>query len=78
MLSKKLTFVVSDTSTVIMKVYDAIGHLVATPVNEKKPAGVYSVNFDTTGLASGTYFMKYLPVVLLRSQKSSYQLKNSN
>jgi hypothetical protein len=55
MLSKKLTFVVSDTSTVIMKVYDAIGHLVATPVNEKKPAGVYSVNFDTTGLASGTY-----------------------
>ena len=55
MLSKKLTFVVSDTSTVIMKVYDAIGNLIATPVNEKKPAGLYSVNFDTTGLPGGTY-----------------------
>lgn len=58
MLSTKLTFVVSDTSTVIMKVYDAIGNLVATPVNEKKPAGVYIVNFDTTGLPSGIYSYK--------------------
>ncbi|UCH66074.1 MAG: T9SS type A sorting domain-containing protein [Ignavibacterium sp.] len=55
MLNKKLTFVVSDTSTVTMKVYDAIGNLVATPVHEKKPAGLYCVNFDTTGLPNGTY-----------------------
>jgi len=55
MLNTKLSFVVTDTTTVIMKVYDAIGNLVATPVNEKKPSGVYSVNFDTTGLPGGTY-----------------------
>ena len=58
MLSTKLTFVVSNTSTVIMKVYDAIGNVVATPVNEKKPAGVYIVNFDTTDLPSGIYSYK--------------------
>jgi hypothetical protein len=55
MLTKKLTFVVSDPSTVILKVYDAIGNLIATPVNEMKPAGVYSVNFNTTGLPCGKY-----------------------
>ena len=36
MLTTKLSFVVPDTSTVIMKVYDEIGNLVAIPVNEKK------------------------------------------
>ena len=55
MLSKKLTFIVSNTSTVTMKVYDAIGNLIATPVNEKKPAGVYSVNFNTKDLPRGIY-----------------------
>ena len=55
MLTTKLSFVVPFTSTVILKVYDAIGNLVATPVNEKKPAGVYRVNFDATGLPSGIY-----------------------
>ena len=39
MLTTELSFVVPDTSTVIMKVYDNIGNLIATPVNEKKPAG---------------------------------------
>jgi len=58
MLSTKLTFFVCNTSTVIMKVYDAIGNLVATPVNEKKPAGVYCVNFDVTDLPSGIYSYK--------------------
>jgi len=58
MLSTKLTFFVCNTSTVIMKVYDAIGNLVATPVNEKKPAGVYCVIFDITDLPSGIYSYK--------------------
>jgi hypothetical protein len=58
MLSTKLTFVVSNTSTVIMKVYDTLGNLVAIPVNEKKPAGAYSVNFDTTDLPGGIYLYK--------------------
>jgi hypothetical protein len=58
MLSKKLSFVVPDSSKVIMNVYDAIGNLVATPVNEHKPVGVYSVNFDATTLPRGTYSYK--------------------
>lgn len=62
MLTTKLSFVVPNTSMVIIKVYDAIGNLVATPVNENKPAGMYSVNFDVTsatgGLPRGIYSYK--------------------
>ena len=58
MLSTKLTFVVSNTSKVILKVYDSFGNWVATPVNERKPAGVYCVNFDITDLPSGIYLYK--------------------
>ena len=62
MLTTKLSFVVPHSSNVIMNVYDAIGNLIATPVNENKPAGVYFVNFDAKsfggGLPSGTYSYK--------------------
>jgi hypothetical protein len=69
MLITKLTFVVTNTSTVIMKVYDAIGNLVATPVNEKKPAGVYCVNFDVTGLPGGIYSYKVVTGSIVRIKK---------
>ena len=58
MLTKKLSFVVPHNSNVIMNVYDAIGNLVATPVNENKPAGVYSLQFDASSLPGGTYSYK--------------------
>ena len=58
MLNTKLTFFVCNTSTVILKVYDSFGNWVATPVNERKPAGVYCVNFDITDLPGGIYSYK--------------------
>ncbi len=41
-----------------LKVYDVLGNDVATLVNEEKPAGVYEVEFDPSGLSSGIYFYK--------------------
>lgn len=69
MLSTKLSFVVSNTSTVIMKVYDAIGNLVAIPVNEKKPAGAYILNFDTTDLPGGIYSYKVMTGSTVKTKK---------
>ena len=69
MLTTKLSFVVPDTSTVIMKVYDEIGNLVAIPVNEKKPVGVYSVNFDSTGLPYGIYSYKVFVGSFVKTRK---------
>ncbi len=41
---------------VSLKVYDVLGNEIATLVNEKKPAGSYSVEFDGSKFSSGVYF----------------------
>jgi hypothetical protein len=58
MFTAIIGFSVPNTSAVTMKVYDANGKLVATPVDEKKPAGIYKVEFDAASLSSGVYFYR--------------------
>ncbi len=48
----------SGVSEVRLSVYDILGREVATLVNEKKAPGKYSVEFDASGLSSGTYFYR--------------------
>jgi hypothetical protein len=43
---------------VTLIVYDILGNEIQTLVNEKKPPGVYEVEFDATDLASGIYLYK--------------------
>ncbi len=43
---------------VSLKIYDVLGRLVKTLVNEKKSEGSYSVQFYGSNLASGVYFYK--------------------
>lgn len=49
---------ISDRSFVSLKVYNILGDEVATLVNEAKPAGIYNVNFNATGLSSGMYLYR--------------------
>jgi hypothetical protein len=51
-------------SRVTLKVYNTLGQEVATLVNETKPAGVYTAQFDAANFASGVY--------LYRLQAGSY------
>ncbi len=37
-------------------VYDTLGKVISTLVDENKPSGTYSVNFNAQGLASGVYY----------------------
>jgi hypothetical protein len=53
-----IRFNVPQTSSVSLKVYDMFWREVATLVNETKSAGTYSVSFDASKLASGTYFYR--------------------
>jgi Secretion system C-terminal sorting domain/Glucose / Sorbosone dehydrogenase len=49
---------VAGGGLVTLKVYDILGRLVATIVNEKKTPGNYSVQFNTSNLSSGIYFYR--------------------
>jgi hypothetical protein len=49
---------ITDFGFVSLKIYDVLGNEVAVLVNEERPAGIYSVEFDASDLSSGTYFYK--------------------
>jgi predicted esterase len=51
-------FRIADFGLVTLKIYDVLGRGVATLVNEEKPAGEYSIKFDSADLSSGVYFYK--------------------
>jgi hypothetical protein len=39
-----------------MEIENSYNTVVATPVNEYKPAGIYSASFDASGFPEGIYF----------------------
>lgn len=54
----KIEYQILERSFVSLKVYNILGDEVATLVSEEKPAGVYDINFDGTGLSSGMYLYR--------------------
>jgi hypothetical protein len=53
-----IKYQVSNTSPVLIKVFDIIGREVSVLVNEVKEPGTYQVSFNSKNLASGIYFYK--------------------
>ena len=53
-----IKYSIPGKSFVTLKVYDILGNEIATLVNGEKPAGHYSVRFNSKGLASGIYLYK--------------------
>jgi len=51
-----ISYSLASASQVELKVYDVLGREVKALVEEFKPAGNYSVEFNASGLASGVYF----------------------
>ena len=49
---------VGTQNFVSLRVYDVLGREVATLMNEQKPAGTYTVQFDGSSLSSGVYFYR--------------------
>ncbi|MBK8982102.1 MAG: T9SS type A sorting domain-containing protein [Ignavibacteria bacterium] len=54
----KINFSIPKQGIVTLKVYDVLGKEVMTLVNEQKPAGNYSINFNAANLSSGAYFYR--------------------
>ena len=63
--STKIEFSVIETSPVSLKIYNTLGQLVATLINnEVKDIGFYTVNFNASRLSSGVY------IYVLRQDKN--------
>ncbi|HWQ80940.1 MAG TPA: S8/S53 family peptidase [Ignavibacteria bacterium] len=55
----KIDYEIPKQSLVVLKVYDVTGREIRTLVNEIKPSGKYSVDFNGADLSSGIYFLRF-------------------
>ncbi len=51
-----IRFDIKSNSFVTLKIYNELGQLIETFVNEELQSGTYNVNFNATGISSGIYF----------------------
>ena len=56
--STKIRYSIPTEAVVKLKVYSAIGELVAELVNQSQSAGTYETEFSAAKLTSGIYFYK--------------------
>lgn len=56
----RIEYGLPELSDVSLKVYDITGKEVATLVEQRKPAGTYSLNWDASQLASGLYIYRLI------------------
>ena len=68
--STKIRYSIDEVEFVTLKIYDALGRLVTTLVEEIKPPGEYQVDFYTENeLASGVYFYQLKAGEFIRTKK---------
>ena len=75
--STTISFTIPKQEVVALKVYDILGRLVTTLVNEEKSAGTYKVEFTTNHrppttnlqLSSGVYFYQLKAGILMQTKK---------
>lgn len=51
----RISYTLADAGFATVRVYDMLGRVVATLVNQDMPAGTHSINFDASALSSGIY-----------------------
>jgi hypothetical protein len=54
--STSIQYQIPTASFVSLRVFDLLGREIAALVNEEKPPGTYTINFDGSSLSSGVYF----------------------
>jgi len=56
--STRISYSISRSDFISLKVYDLLGREIQTLVNEFQQANSYSIDFNASGLASGVYFYR--------------------
>jgi hypothetical protein len=57
--STKISYILSNPGLVSIEVFDVLGRVVRTLVNEFKYQGSYTIEFDASSLSSGIYFYRF-------------------
>jgi hypothetical protein len=55
-----ITYALPKQSPVTLKIYDVVGRVVATLIDETQQPGTYRLRFDASGLASGVYLYRMM------------------
>jgi hypothetical protein len=53
-----ISYQLPESGPVALMVFDVLGRVVRTLVNQEQPAGRHTVTFDASDLASGVYFYR--------------------
>jgi len=56
--STRILFTIPEAGNVKLTLYDALGRLMKTLLNEHKSRGMYEFELDASDLSSGVYFYK--------------------
>jgi len=64
-----INYELAKEEKVAIKVYDLLGNEIATLIEEVKPAGKYTINFDGSKLSSGVYFYRLISSSKILSRK---------
>lgn len=56
--STSIAYTLAESGDVLLEVYDMLGRRIATLVNTTQQPGQYTVSFDASGLATGTYLYR--------------------
>jgi hypothetical protein len=67
--STTIRYVVSDKSTVLLTVFNALGQQVALLQNGEQDAGFHEVQFDGSRLSSGVYFYRMTAGGFIQTRK---------
>lgn len=64
-----IRFKIAESGFTTLKVYDVLGRVVVTLVNEVLTPGIYERTFDAKGLASGVYFYRIQTEAFVQTRK---------
>lgn len=67
--STRIFYSLPATTFTTLKVYDVLGNEVAILVNEVKPPGSYSINFDLKGKTAGVYYYRLQAGKFIQTKK---------
>ena len=67
-----ITFELPVKSFVLLKIFDALGREGATLINDELSPGMYSKQWDASGLPSGIYFYRLVANAILFGQANSF------